>query len=108
MAIKPRVKTTTKSTTKTEEKTVSEPVLTEVRTTVCFRTWQLTKKKAEKIFDDMGISMSGALNLFLAQVVRDKGLPFTPTTQKKSTGSDSKEGLDTAGYVELDEMWEEL
>ncbi len=108
MAIKPRVKTTTKTTAKTEEKTSSELPLAEVRTLVCFRTKQLTKKKAEKIFDDLGISMSGALNMFLAQVVRDKGLPFVPTTQKKGTGSKDKDVLDSAGYVELEEMWEEL
>jgi|GEM_PF-233654 len=34
------------------------------------------KKKAEQIFEELGISMSAALNVFLRQTVRNNGIPF--------------------------------
>lgn len=100
MAIKPRAKTGQKS----AKETVSKPAATEAKSIICFRTKQLTKRKAEKIFSDMGVSMSSALNMFLTQVVRDKGLPFTPTTQKKG----AKPETPTAELAALDDIWEEL
>ena len=35
-----------------------------------------TKKKAQKIFDKLNISMSEAISLFLTQVSLNKGIPF--------------------------------
>lgn len=100
MAIKPRAKTSQKST----KDAASKSPATEAKSIVCFRTKQLTKRKAEKIFSDLGISMSSALNIFLTQVVRDKGLPFTPTTQKKGVKSETP----TAELAALEDIWEEL
>ena len=34
------------------------------------------KQSAEKIFDDLGLNMTTAINIFLRQVVREKGIPF--------------------------------
>ena len=68
-----------------------------------------TKRKAEAIFDEMGISMSGAMNMFLAQVVRDKGMPFLPSTIKKDgTTTTKKEADPNAGFIALEELWDEL
>lgn len=109
MAMKTRGKTGAKSTkttaSKTEVKETLSPAMTKM-TTVSFRTRQLLKKKAEAVFDDMGISTSAAINMFLAQVVRDKGMPFTPSAQRKN--SSNVEGKDSSGFIALDELWDEL
>ena len=38
-----------------------------------------TKREAAKALADIGLDMSSAVNMFLHQVVTEKGLPFTPT-----------------------------
>lgn len=88
---------------------VKKVAATERMTSVTFRTRLVQKKKAEKIFEDMGISMSAALNMFLAQVVRDKGMPFLPSTVKKDGVASVKEEKDpNAGFIALEELWDEL
>lgn len=39
------------------------------------------KEQAEAILADMGISASLGINMFYHQIIRVKGLPFTPTTR---------------------------
>lgn len=34
------------------------------------------KRNAEKTFDDIGLSMSAAINIFLKKVAREKRIPF--------------------------------
>ena len=34
------------------------------------------KKEAEKLFNDLGINMSSAINVFLKQSVREQKIPF--------------------------------
>ena len=34
------------------------------------------KKECEMIFDDLGVTMSAAMTLFLKQVVKTRGIPF--------------------------------
>ena len=36
------------------------------------------KKAAAKVFKDLGIDMSSGVNLYLNQVVHEKGIPFKP------------------------------
>ena len=44
-----------------------------------------TKKQAEKILEDLGLTMDQAINLFLKQVVLTKEIPFhTHPTQLKN------------------------
>lgn len=46
-----------------------------------------TKQEATKILNDLGLSMSTAINLFLRQVIKNDGLPFevvnTPSRRLK-------------------------
>ncbi len=42
------------------------------------------KKEATEIFNDLGISMSTAINMFLSQVVRTKSIPFELKSPKPS------------------------
>jgi len=45
-------------------------------TTIQFRTDELTKTKAAAIFQQLGITMSDAINMFLHQAIMHDGLPF--------------------------------
>ncbi len=40
------------------------------------------KKEAEELFDDFGMSMSGAINIFLKQCIKDGKIPFEITKSK--------------------------
>lgn len=47
-------------------------------TTISFRTDSATKEEARKLYSDLGLDLSTALNMFLKQSLVDNGLPFTP------------------------------
>ena len=38
-----------------------------------------TKKQAQQIFNEMGLDLSTAVNMFIKQVVRSRSFPFTPS-----------------------------
>lgn len=40
------------------------------------------KKEAEGLFEEMGVNMSSAVNMFLRQVIRTRGIPFEVTAKK--------------------------
>jgi DNA-damage-inducible protein J len=40
------------------------------------------KMQAEKLFAQLGISMSAAINMFVHQAVREGGIPFAVTTKE--------------------------
>lgn len=48
-------------------------------TRINFRTDEETKNAANRIFTELGMDMSTALNMFLRQTIHDQGLPFSPT-----------------------------
>jgi len=50
-------------------------------TTVQIRIDEKTKRQAQAIFKKMGTSLSGGLNMFFAEVVRVKGMPFAIRTE---------------------------
>lgn len=105
---------------KVEKKTGEESVAAELKkaaiprrmTTVSFRTEKLLKEKAEAVFSDLGISTSAAINMFLKQVVRERGLPFQPSAkngESHANGTKLKnDNMDGAGYLALEELWDEL
>lgn len=98
--------------TNTSEKQAVALGLKKEMTSISFRTDKLMKKKAESLFSEMGLSMSAALNMFLAQAVRERGMPFQPHAQKPSTRMAADKASvaleDSAGYLALDELWDEL
>lgn len=51
---------------------------TSTATRINFRTDLKTKRSAEKLFDDLGLDMTTALNMFLKQAVREQALPIRP------------------------------
>lgn len=36
------------------------------------------KKQSQQDFDDLGLDLTSGITLYLKQVVREQGLPFTP------------------------------
>lgn len=54
-------------------------------TTLNVRIEEATKAKAIKVLDKMGLDMSSAVKLFLTQVIKEDGLPFTPTNITAAT-----------------------
>ena len=38
-----------------------------------------TKKQAQQIFNDMGLDISTAVNIFIKQVIRNRSFPFLPS-----------------------------
>ena len=40
------------------------------------------KKQSQALFDEIGLSMSGAINIFLKACIRNNGIPFELKSQK--------------------------
>ena len=45
-------------------------------TNLNIRTEKEVKEAAEKIFGELGLNMSTAVNIFLRQTIRENGIPF--------------------------------
>lgn len=56
-----------------------------------------TKKEAEALFDELGVSMSMAFNMFVRQSLRERGLPFKPSTKTPNAAT-------LAAMEEVEEM----
>jgi len=64
------------------------------------------KKQANKVFDDIGISMSAAINTFLKAVVREGTMPFNIKTERPKPHSNSGNAkLNHAFIVKKDEFY---
>ena len=48
-------------------------------TTLTVRIDEKIKANANKAFEKLGLDMSGAIKIFLNQVIKEDGFPFTPT-----------------------------
>jgi len=54
-----------------------------MNTVINIRTEKSVRDEAKKVFSKLGLSTSAGINMFLNQVVAEKGLPFTPTFNRK-------------------------
>ncbi len=54
-------------------------------TTIQIRTKQNVKKGAQKILSTLGLDLSTAINMYLVQVIRHKGVPFEVRTENGMT-----------------------
>ena len=73
------------------------------------------KKEAEKLFNDLGINMSSAINVFLKQSVREQKIPFeirkeypNYDTDMAIAETDSKDYNNSKTYDSVDELFREL
>ncbi|MDR3241109.1 MAG: type II toxin-antitoxin system RelB/DinJ family antitoxin [Lactobacillaceae bacterium] len=51
------------------------------KTSFTIRVNSATKQKADEIAENMGITLTAAINMFVEQFTRQGGMPFTPTTK---------------------------
>lgn len=83
---------------------------------ITLRIDQDLKNQAELLFDDLGLSLSTAFNMFIKQSLREGALPFKPKTDKhsKRTLRAMREALEVEKdpnakeYHDVDELFKDL
>ena len=81
-------------------------------TNLNIRTEKNVKEQAEKIFNELGLTMTTAINLFLKTTIRENGIPFSLKldTPNATTIAAIEEGRRIAydnsvkGYTDMDEL----
>ena len=69
------------------------------------------KEAAQNVANDMGMDLSTAVNMFLAKMVKDHALPFTPTSLPAETLQALKEAKNSKvlkKYRTQQTMWKDL
>lgn len=69
------------------------------------------KRDAEQVFDQMGLSTSAAVSIFLNQVVREQGLPFQPHLVPNEATHEAMQRTrqgETNVYDDEEDMFEDL
>lgn len=67
------------------------------------------KKEADELYDSLGLSLSGAIKIFLKQSVRESGLPFELKLNRESQQAFSEiENNELETFNSVDELWEDL
>lgn len=84
--------------------------------TTSIRTDAQLKREADRLFANLGMNFSTAVNTFLRQAVREQGLPFRPTLDvpNAETLAAMREAdriaadPDARGYSTVDELFSDL
>lgn len=81
-------------------------------TTITIRVEDKVKKEAGDIFKEVGMDMSTAINVYLKQVIRSKGIPFNvsaeiPNEVTLQAIKDAENG-EMASFSSIDELMEDL
>ena len=66
------------------------------------------KKEAEEILENLGISMSTAINMYIIQIAKQRKIPFDITTEKQECEIDTiiKHAIEKHMYKTYDEFYE--
>lgn len=73
-----------------------------------------TKKEAQELFKDLGMNLTTAINIFLKQAIRERGLPFYVGQTKYKDEvyqamKDAEQGKNLSkGYNDVEEMFEDI
>ncbi len=76
-----------------------------------------TKQEATTILNDLGLSMSSAINIFLKQIIKNDGLPFeiknhTPSKEMKKALKEADDIISgkkaSRGYHDIHQMIEDI
>lgn len=81
-------------------------------TNLNIRTEKRTKEQAEAIFNELGLNMTTAINMFLKTTIRENGIPFSLMLKEptKETVDAINEGrriardLNVKGYSSIEEL----
>ena len=83
--------------------------------TISVRVDENLKREAETLFSDLGLTMSGALTIFIHQAVREQAIPFVITREPNAVTRAAIREADAIardpavkGYRDLDELFEDL
>lgn len=69
-----------------------------------FRVDKDLKQKADKLFRELGLNTSVALNMFLSQCVRNQALPFVPTRIEKNNKIEEIEEIQKEGFCAFENI----
>ena len=81
-------------------------------TNLNIRTDKDVKDAAERIFSELGINMTTAVNMFLRQTIRENGIPFdlklnVPNAQTAAAIEEGRRiayDKDAVGYLSIDDL----
>ena len=87
-----------------------------MNTNLNIRTDKYVKEQADKIFAELGLNMTTAINMFLRTVIRVKGIPFeikleVPNDETKKAievGREIAKDKNIKGYKSIDELKDAL
>ena len=85
-------------------------------TNLNIRTDKDIKEQADKLFAELGLNMTTAINMFLRTAIREKGIPFPikldvpneETSEAILEGRKIAEDKNAKGYSSIDELKEAL
>ncbi|HEY5383352.1 MAG TPA: type II toxin-antitoxin system RelB/DinJ family antitoxin [Candidatus Paceibacterota bacterium] len=60
-------------------------------TTIQVRIDENTKRKAKKVFAEMGLDISSGIKVYLNRVVKDNGIPFVVRTENGYTSAQERQ-----------------
>lgn len=72
------------------------------------------KKESQALFEDMGLNLSTAVNMFLRQCVREQAIPFrvgspTPNAETIAAIENARKGIGLSrSFSTVDELMEDL
>ena len=74
---------------------------------------QEVKDEAKKLFNDLGLDLSSAIEIFLRQSIRDNGLPFkisrnVPNDIAASKAKEKKTGTGLGNFKNVEDMVDTL
>ena len=81
-------------------------------TNLDIRTDKVVKEQAEQIFNELGLNMSTAINIFLKTTIREHGIPFdlkldypnTTTIAAIEEGKKIASDHNTPGYTNIEDL----
>lgn len=84
--------------------------------TIQIRVEEKMKRDAQKVFEKLGLDLTSGVKMYLAQVIRSKGIPFQPLTENGMTYAQEARIIRETEYAEkhgkryknADEIWADL
>lgn len=70
------------------------------KTTINVRINTATKLAAQEVFTKLGLDLSTGVNMYLARVVQDQAMPFTPRTMNGYTPEQEQKILAETAWAE--------
>ena len=63
-------------------------------TTISIRVNEEVKKEADQLFENLGLNLSSAVNIFLRQAIREQGIPFQVTLNEGRIYQEAEDFID--------------